>query len=496
MMDSLERASGELERLSKEKGQRKEMSQSQRARDTEGEKKEAEGDNEMVVVEVRGFSFSAELHDADNSEVINIEIREKLRLVGIKAELFSDFRIVDKKKGVIELKCTRQAQIALLKSNNDVKVRQAGKSLVLMNVSGLQKKRKTVKLLQVLRRLKHQPSIVVVPETMFDSKSELDCEQACVESKFQFHSNKRSPESYRKAESSPVHDKSSGGIAVLVDDDLGRSETMKDNGLLRDGVVWVRVICKDQSHLYICAVYVPHAGSVFRHELEGIRSAMELGVQRFSGKGLIAFAGDFNARLGRLPSVGADRVYDRSASKDDVLDPRGRDMLDFWSSLQMVVLHATETGPSDANFAGYTNRRANGNSVVDFIVAQEQALHMFGPTRVLESGRRIVGNDYEHEMMGCDLLLNVVEESSIRFKGEKKTACVVDRKSSDISSLAKQTGERLEKWLFDRHKEEVGDGIRERNEGEREREEKNGEEKNGERGGEERGEERRGGESK
>ena len=73
MMDSLERASGELERLSKEKGQRKEMSQSQRARDTEGEKKEAEGDNEMVVVEVRGFSFSAELHDADNSEVINIE---------------------------------------------------------------------------------------------------------------------------------------------------------------------------------------------------------------------------------------------------------------------------------------------------------------------------------------------------------------------------------------------------------------------------------------
>lgn len=455
-------------------------------------------DSDLVLVDVKGVAImkesgvdSAGLDTDDSKELILLDIREKLRALNLSTTELVHFSILDRKKGRVKLLCTRSMQKQLRKVNYNLDQKKLATGLLYMNVSGMQSWFEQTRVVQLCLRQSMQAGVVVIAETHLDAKTEKDLANVCMDVKLQGFTASRSFASYDRAHvfkrkkeqakakeiaSNKARDKdvfsvsgedtgdsekeggveserksgtedvvASGGVAVMVADFYGRGERITTNGLVTDGVLWVKVIRKALPDLYVCAVYVPHKASVFQHEIDAIWEAVSLGAAMFKEQGEVIIVGDFNARTANLPSRGDEFHYDRKSDDNREPDSAGLSLMAHAQHGELVVLNGTSIR-GERHFGGYTNRRTSGSSTVDYVLVPERQVASFGVLSRMEDGRRVIGYDNEHEMLAIQIP-HEGEESIRAFKGTERKKCVVERRGVEWKPIQRAVGSALRKWL-------------------------------------------------
>ena len=179
--------------------------------------------------------------------------------------------------------------------------------------------------------------------------------------------------------------KHSGGITILIKNDtLAGIDT---NVRIGEHAVWVRLrkdyFCTVQD-TFLAMVYLPPENSTFVRKMsEDIIFALEEEVKRFSASGQIILMGDLNGRMAReedfvlfdsdkfipndLPYISDLHIPSR-VSQDEMINPRGKDLVDLCIGAKLRVVNGRKPGDSMGYF---TCHRFNGSSVVDYCILSE-----------------------------------------------------------------------------------------------------------------------------
>ena len=177
-----------------------------------------------------------------------------------------------------------------------------------------------------------------------------------------------------------------GGLIIYVKNDIRKGVKFLEH--LNEDYVWLKMdktffgLDRD---LYLCMLYIPPVSSTYYQKREhDTLSFIESDIQKYCTRGSISLLGDFNARTGR----GKDFVYDDVRQTDDDLDfyevdkinitrnsmdksnvcSRGRKLLEICVASRIRILNGRCIGDS---FGGFTSFQPNGNSVIDYLICDE-----------------------------------------------------------------------------------------------------------------------------
>jgi exonuclease III len=139
--------------------------------------------------------------------------------------------------------------------------------------------------------------------------------------------------------------------------------------------------------IYICCVYYPPSCSAYTQSLKhDILDCFEKDIIKYQKLGKILLCGDFNARISNTPDyilddsnqyipIHSDYLIDKALLQrkyqDQILDARGKDLLDLCISNQLRVLNGRVLGDM---FGSYTCHTPNGSSTVDYVFVSESIL--------------------------------------------------------------------------------------------------------------------------
>ena len=180
-----------------------------------------------------------------------------------------------------------------------------------------------------------------------------------------------------------------GGLGILVRKCLHNFVTILPN-TCRD-YQWIKldkIFFNLNRDLYICLIYIPPTVSPYIQKLNyDILDCLEQDILKYKDLGNIILTGDLNARTGSESDLIVDdnsdflpifedypidnQVTGRS-SKDNVVDSRGRDVIDLCISNQLRILNGRVFGDIFGSFTCFT---PNGSSTVDYVIASEEILN-------------------------------------------------------------------------------------------------------------------------
>ncbi|CAG2184913.1 unnamed protein product [Mytilus edulis] len=142
-----------------------------------------------------------------------------------------------------------------------------------------------------------------------------------------------------------------------------------------------------KSDLFICVLYNPPVTSKYTQELSSdVFDCIEKDILQYKKMGEILLCGDFNARIGSendfivnddskftpiFDTYPTDKNIMTRKSRDQKIDQRGKEVLDFCISKQIRILNGRVLGDTFGNFTCYT---PNGASVVDYVAVSEEIL--------------------------------------------------------------------------------------------------------------------------
>lgn len=174
-----------------------------------------------------------------------------------------------------------------------------------------------------------------------------------------------------------------GGIGILIRKNIRKGVKFLNNGTSE--YQWLK-LCKEffnfEKDIFICVVYYGPASTVNLIEI------LEKDInEKYERLGDIIILGDLNARTGReMDFIEDDNTHhvpldnsnydidvnlERRASYDSIIDPRGRELLDFCIANKIRILNGRIVGNSTGKFTCF---KYNGCSVVDYVLTSERLL--------------------------------------------------------------------------------------------------------------------------
>lgn len=149
-----------------------------------------------------------------------------------------------------------------------------------------------------------------------------------------------------------------GGVGILVRKRLGTPQRVEGGAEDLD-VLWIKLDLGRR--IYIGVVYVPPKGSRTGITLEEALVVVERDVSRFRSDGEVVLLGDWNRRIGQLPSRAGGKVFERK-SQDRKVGQGGRELIDSMEGLDLVVMNGCDGGGE------FTFRSTGGTSVIDYVM--------------------------------------------------------------------------------------------------------------------------------
>ena len=158
--------------------------------------------------------------------------------------------------------------------------------------------------------------------------------------------------------------------------------------LTRKNYIWCKLdrkLFNIERDLFICAIYIPPRDSPYFDA--DVFVEHETDIALFSSEGFVLIAGDLNSRTG----CGLD-YYDEETSTfendaftlpnyaiktrknfDNIINEHGKGLLEICKSCDLRILNGRTKGDS---FGKITYHSAKGISVVDYIIASQEMLHL------------------------------------------------------------------------------------------------------------------------
>ena len=132
--------------------------------------------------------------------------------------------------------------------------------------------------------------------------------------------------------------------------------------------------------------YLPSCSAYTQSLKHDILDCFEKDIIKYQKLGKILLCGDFNARISNTPDyilddsnqyipIHSDYLINKALLQrkyqDQILDARGKDLLDLCISNQLRVLNGRVLG---AMFGSYTYHTPNGSCTVDYVLVSESIL--------------------------------------------------------------------------------------------------------------------------
>ncbi|VDI73300.1 Hypothetical predicted protein [Mytilus galloprovincialis] len=199
----------------------------------------------------------------------------------------------------------------------------------------------------------------------------------------------------------------SGGVGVLVKDEIYNSYTFETLDSEVDGILWIKMRSKtDFLSLCIAICYLPPAesGRALDHHVF-FQTLLEQ-VYTYQNMGRIVICGDFNSRVGRnLDYIeGVDNIKPRSVV-DFTENHQGDAFINFLSDANFAMLNG-RFGDNDFTYISPT-----GRSVVDYVCVPYEDMECILDFKIMPMSNIInelnVMPDRipDHSLMYCDILL-------------------------------------------------------------------------------------------
>ena len=175
-----------------------------------------------------------------------------------------------------------------------------------------------------------------------------------------------------------------GGIACMIKHEIKtHAHIIKED--VHKRFMWVHITPPNGTSLYVTGCYIPHYDSPFYANLDKHQPYAELeeDIAHFKCKGEVIVLGDMNARTASK-QLDADDFMTHTLEWDnhanvrtsmDIKEPdsHGKALIHMCNNTGMAIANGTRHWPETS---AYTCRRYNGESVIDYLLTSEDAIHL------------------------------------------------------------------------------------------------------------------------
>ena len=244
----------------------------------------------------------------------------------------------------------------------------------------------------------------------------------------------------------------SGGIAILVKEDITKGVKVLPNTSKSPDLVWLKLDSKFfglSCDIYIGAIYASPKNSTYTQRMEvNVFDLLHEDISSFSKQGKVIVMGDFNARTGTEPDYIVDDddqycdLYDDYVvdCDNDLLLPRknrdekvngyGKELLDLCWTTGIRIANGRCLGDLEGSF---TCHQYNGSSTVDYALIQKDIMSDVMFFRVHEFKCTIsdhcmisIGLNIQYNVTASNVMVNLCNFDN-KFKWHKKNEQVFKR---------------------------------------------------------------------
>jgi exonuclease III len=221
---------------------------------------------------------------------------------------------------------------------------------------------------------------------------------------------------YQRSFQHPKSKRPSGGIAVLIKDQLYKSKLVTIVKSM-EYVIWLKISQRNNPELYLGGLYIPPQGSTINVNSsysQDIFNEIRADISSFLNKtSYVSICGDLNSRTGELNDVEAaipgtnsnliDELHDvvssitgtssdwpfhHRQSKDKVVNKYGKELLDLCKSSNLRIMNGYYNADETDVFTCYTPL---GQSVVDYLLCTPG---VYSVLQKFEIGSKVVESDH------------------------------------------------------------------------------------------------------
>ena len=271
--------------------------------------------------------------------------------------------------------------------------------IVVGNMQGVKDEDCMTDLLDELKR--RRARVAILTETHFDVR---DSEE------FKKMANEYGYRSYSVTRWMRRFDHGSGGVTVLVCEDLRSKEVKKSK---HEDMLWVCVEGGDEK-LFVGGIYIVPTSSSRARKAEELIQELAEDIARYQQEGTVMVGGDWNCKIGEIQSEAGDRTYERQSVSKKV-DTRGKKMMEIMNANNMVVLNGI--GGKRAEHT-YFDRKGDSDGIDDYIAVSGGMVHKTSHIDYWLDMRDLVDSD--HCGLQCELYNRWQEQKGEHSKEKKK----------------------------------------------------------------------------
>ena len=174
--------------------------------------------------------------------------------------------------------------------------------------------------------------------------------------------------------------KGSGGVGILVKNDLFMVYDVKIIDKCMDGIIGICLTAKYTGHITVVfSCYLPPDNSPHAANVSDFFAHLTSAVYMHNNTDVLIICGDFNARVGKLnETITCDDIPERKII-DEVVSGHGEALIDFLIECKLCIIH----GRISPDLANYTSVSTRGKAVVDYMFTRHDCLSLCCNAQVL-----------------------------------------------------------------------------------------------------------------
>ena len=241
----------------------------------------------------------------------------------------------------------------------------------------------------------------------------------------------------------------SGGVGAIV-----KKCFNTERGRCKD-TLWLKGVFYGKATRIGIVYLIPETSS--RGDLEENEEVLlnlESDITKYNNEGDVLILGDFNSRIGELPSTieedGEEITFART-SKDKMINRSGRKIIDFADKVNMIICNGVI---KEADFTRYETKQnyKNEGSVIDYVFANFDIFKRIKSLSILENAFEELDTDHYALLIeiDCPLVSRNSSEKDISEIGISRSTSTKWNRQKDWKDFKNCCNELMTSWLEER----------------------------------------------